>query len=29
MNSTDLNWLLNEGMADPYTAVLTPKMFNK
>lgn len=27
-NSTDLNWLFNEGNADPYTVALTPKMFN-
>ncbi|VVC32764.1 Hypothetical protein CINCED_3A001406 [Cinara cedri] len=29
LNSTDLNWLLNEGKADPYTVALTPTMFNK
>lgn len=28
-NSTDLNWLFNEGTADPYTVALTPKMFNR
>jgi len=28
-NSTDLNWLFNEGKADPYTVALTPKMFNR
>ncbi|XP_029345849.1 nicastrin [Acyrthosiphon pisum] len=29
INSTDLNWLFNEGKADPYTVALTPKMFNR
>lgn len=28
-NSSDLDWLLNEGMADPYTVALTPIMFNR
>ncbi|XP_026823477.1 nicastrin [Rhopalosiphum maidis] len=28
-NSTDLDWLFNEGKADPYTVALTPKMFNR
>lgn len=28
-NSSDIDWLLNEGMADPYIVALTPKMFNK
>ncbi|CAH1736880.1 nicastrin [Aphis gossypii] len=28
-NSTDLDWLFNEGQADPYTVALTPKMFNR
>lgn len=27
-NLTDLDWLLNEGIADPYTVALTPNMFN-
>lgn len=28
-NLTDLDWLINKGMADPYIVALTPKMFNK
>lgn len=28
-NTSDLDWLFNKGMADPYTVALTPKMFNR
>lgn len=28
-NSTDLDWLLNEGIADPYIVALTPIMFTR
>lgn len=28
-NSSDLDWLMNEGEANPYTVALTPKMFNR
>lgn len=28
-NSTDLDWLLNEGISDPYIVALTPNMFTR